>query len=139
MTKERAMTPSLPGFDTFPLHAGQKPDSDTGARATPICQSASFVFPDTDSASGLFNIERAGHIHSRLSNPTNAVLEERVAALESGVGAIACASRQAAIHLYIYTSCGRYIVFVRRSYRGIPVHLWGCVQSPQVHASSLRG
>ena len=74
------------GFDTLSLHAGQRPDPATGARATPIYQSAAFVFPDTDFAAGLFNIERAGHVYSRLSNPTNAVLEERVAALEGGVG-----------------------------------------------------
>ena len=74
--------PRKTGFDTLTLHAGQSPDPTTGARATPIYQSASFVFPDTDFAAGLFNIERAGHVYSRLSNPTNAVLEERMAALD---------------------------------------------------------
>src|SRR5262249_45193472 len=93
------------GFDTLSLHAGQRPDPSTGARATPIYQSAAFVFPDTDFAAGLFNIERAGHVYSRLSNPTNAVLEERVTALEGGVGAIATASGQAAMHLAIATLC----------------------------------
>ena len=75
-------SPRPTGFDTLSLHAGQRPDPTTGARATPIYQSASFVFPDSDFAAGLFNIERAGHVYSRLSNPTNAVLEERIAALD---------------------------------------------------------
>ena len=78
-------SPRSTGFDTLSLHAGQHPDPTTGARATPIYQSASFVFPDSDFSAGLFNIERAGHVYSRLSNPTNAVLEERIAALEGGV------------------------------------------------------
>ena len=90
-------------FDTLSLHAGQRPDPSTGSRATPIYQSASFVFRDTDYAAGLFNIERAGHVYSRLSNPTNAVLEERIAALDNGVGGIATASGQAAMHLAIST------------------------------------
>ena len=84
--------PDYPGLDTLALHAGAQPDPATGARATPIYQSASFCFPDSDFAASLFNIERAGHVYSRLSNPTNAVLEERIAALEGGVGAIATAS-----------------------------------------------
>ena len=107
-------------FDTLSLHAGQQPDPATGARATPIYQSASFVFKDTDYAVGLFNIERAGHVYSRLSNPTNAVLEERIAALENGVGAIALASGQAAMHLAITTivSAGEHIVASRSIYGG---------------------
>jgi len=108
------------GFDTLSLHAGQRPDPATGARATPIYQSAAFVFPDTDFAAGLFNIERAGHVYSRLSNPTNAVLEERVAALEGGVGAIATASGQAAMHLAVATLCsaGDHLVASRSIYGG---------------------
>ena len=82
MSKHKGPDPI--GFDTLALHAGQAPDPATGARATPIYQSASFVFPDSDFAAGLFNIERAGHVYSRLSNPTNAVLEERIAALDGG-------------------------------------------------------
>ena len=82
MSKHKGPDPI--GFDTLALHAGQAPDPVTGARATPIYQSASFVFPDSDFAAGLFNIERAGHVYSRLSNPTNAVLEERIAALDGG-------------------------------------------------------
>ena len=107
-------------FDTLSLHAGQQPDPTTGSRATPIYQSASFVFKDTDYAVGLFNIERAGHVYSRLSNPTNAVLEERIATLDNGVGAIATASGQAAIHLAIATlmSAGDHIVASRSLYGG---------------------
>ena len=108
------------GFDTLTVHAGQSPDSATGARAVPIYQSASFVFPDSDFAAGLFNIERAGHVYSRLSNPTNAVLEERMAALDHGVGAIATASGQAAMHLAVATllSAGDHIVSSRSLYGG---------------------
>jgi len=98
--------PDYPKLDTLALHAGAQPDPATGARATPIYQSTSFCFPDSDYAASLFNIERAGHVYSRLSNPTNAVLEERIAALEDGVGAIATASGQAALHLAIMTLMG---------------------------------
>ena len=98
--------PDYPKLDTLALHAGAQPDPSTGARATPIYQSASFCFPDSDYAASLFNIERAGHVYSRLSNPTNAVLEERIAALEDGIGAIATASGQAALHLAIMTLMG---------------------------------
>jgi len=114
-----AKPPTL-NFDTLSLHAGQRPDPTTGARATPIYQTASFVFKDTDEAVGLFNIERAGHVYSRLSNPTNAVLEERIASLDNGVGAIATASGQAALHLGITTivSAGEHVVASRSIYGG---------------------
>jgi O-acetylhomoserine (thiol)-lyase len=107
-------------FDTLSLHAGQQPDPLTGARATPIYLTTSFVFRDCDHAASLFNMERAGHVYSRLSNPTNAVLEERVAALEGGVGAIATASGQAALHLAIVTlmGTGSHIVASRSLYGG---------------------
>src|SRR6059058_2208341 len=107
-------------FDTLTLHAGAVPDPATGARATPIYQTTSFVFPDTDHAAALFNMERAGHVYSRLSNPTCAVLEERIAALEGGVGAIATASGQAALHLAIVTllGAGDHIVASRALYGG---------------------
>lgn len=88
-------------FDTLALHAGQQPDPATGARAVPIYQSTSFVFEDTDHAAALFNLERPGHIYTRISNPTTAVLEERIAALEGGVGAVATASGMAALHLTV--------------------------------------
>ncbi|WP_119418432.1 O-acetylhomoserine aminocarboxypropyltransferase [Desertibaculum subflavum] len=93
-------------FDTISLHGGQQPDPATGARAVPIYQTTSYVFRDTEHAAALFNLERAGHIYSRISNPTVAVLEERVAALEQGVGAVAAASGQAALHLGIATLMG---------------------------------
>ena len=95
-----------PGFDTLALHAGAAPDPATGARAVPIHLTTSFVFESSEHAASLFNMERSGHVYSRLSNPTNAVLEERVAALEGGSGAIATASGQAALHLAIATIAG---------------------------------
>ena len=98
--------PTRARFDTLALHAGQRPDPVTGARAVPIYQTASYVFNDSDHAASLFNMERPGHAYSRLSNPTNAVLEERIAALENGVGAIATASGQAALHLAVATLMG---------------------------------
>ncbi|MDE1554994.1 O-acetylhomoserine aminocarboxypropyltransferase [Comamonas aquatica] len=95
-----------PGFDTLSLHAGAQPDPATGARAVPIHLTTSFVFESSDHAASLFNLERPGHVYSRISNPTNAVLEQRVSALEGGVGAIAVASGQAALHLSIATLMG---------------------------------
>ena len=95
-----------PGFDTLALHAGAAPDPATGARAVPIHLTTSFVFESSEHAASLFNMERSGHVYSRISNPTNAVLEERVAALEGGSGAIATASGQAALHLAIATIAG---------------------------------
>jgi O-acetylhomoserine (thiol)-lyase len=97
---------SDPGFDTLALHAGAGPDPSTGARAVPIHLTTSFVFESSDQAAALFNLERAGHVYSRISNPTTAVLEQRVAALEGGIGAIATASGQAALHLAICTLMG---------------------------------
>ncbi|MFI4952093.1 MAG: O-acetylhomoserine aminocarboxypropyltransferase [Burkholderiales bacterium] len=112
--------PKTTHFDTLSLHAGSRPDPVTGARATPIYQSTSFVFPDTDHAAALFNMERAGYVYSRIANPTCAVLEERIAALEGGVGAIAVASGQAALHLAIVTllGAGAHIVASRALYGG---------------------
>ena len=98
--------PKIPHADTLAVHAGQSPDPATGARAVPIYQTASFVFRDTDTAAALFNMEQPGHVYSRLSNPTVAAFEERVAALEGGAGAIATASGQAALHLAIATLMG---------------------------------
>ena len=88
------------------LHAGTHPDPVTGSRAVPIHLTTSFVFESSDHAASLFNLERPGHVYSRISNPTNAVLEQRVSALEGGVGAIAVASGQAALHLSIATLMG---------------------------------
>lgn len=98
--------PKPPAFETNALHAGQHPDPVTGARAVPIYQTTSYVFQDADQAAALFNLEQAGHIYSRISNPTTAVLEERLAALEGGVGAVATASGMAALHLAIATLLG---------------------------------
>ena len=97
---------SDPGFDTLALHAGAAPDPTTGARTVPIHLSTSFVFESSDHAAALFNLERAGHVYSRISNPTNAVLEQRIAALEGGIGALSVASGQAALHLCIATLMG---------------------------------
>ena len=94
-----------PSFDTLALHAGATPDA-TGARAVPIHLTTSFVFESSDHAASLFNLERAGHVYSRISNPTNAVLEQRVSALEGGIGAITTASGQAALHLSVATLMG---------------------------------
>ena len=112
--------PTRTRFDTLALHAGQVPDPRTGARAVPIYQTASYVFRDSEHAASLFNMERPGHAYSRLSNPTVSVLEERVAALEEGVGGIATASGQAALHLAIATlmDAGSHIVSSSAIYGG---------------------
>src|ERR1700726_996630 len=84
------------GFDTLSVHAGQRPDPATGARAVPIYQTTSFVFDDTDHAAQLFALQRFGNIYTRIMNPTTAAFEERIAALEGGTGAVATASGIAA-------------------------------------------
>ena len=86
----------IPGFSTLSIHAGAKPDPTTGARATPIYQTTSFVFDDVDHAAALFGLQTFGNIYTRIGNPTNAVLEERVAALEGGTAGLAVASGHAA-------------------------------------------
>lgn len=112
--------PKPPAFETMSLHAGQHPDPVTGARAVPIYQTTSYVFQDTGHAAALFNLERAGNIYTRISNPTTSVLEERIAALENGVGAVATASGMAAMHLAIATlaSAGDHIVASASLYGG---------------------
>jgi len=112
--------PKPPAFETLSLHAGQHPDPVTGARAVPIYQTTSYVFQDADHAASLFNLERAGHIYTRISNPTTAVLEERLAALEGGVGAVCTASGMAAMHLAIATllNAGDHIVASASLYGG---------------------
>src|SRR5438552_4363442 len=114
------VAPKPPAFDTLSLHAVQQPDPATGARAVPIYQTTSFVFQDTDHAAALFNLERAGNIYTRISNPTIAVLEERLAALENGVGAVCTASGMAALHLAIATllDAGDHIVASASLYGG---------------------
>ncbi len=112
--------PKPPSFETLSLHAGHHPDPETGARAVPIYQTTSYVFASADHAAALFNLERAGHIYTRISNPTTAVLEERLAALEGGVGAVCTASGMAALHLAIATllSAGDHIVASASLYGG---------------------
>ncbi|HEY0328203.1 MAG TPA: O-acetylhomoserine aminocarboxypropyltransferase [Rhodopseudomonas sp.] len=112
--------PKPPGFETLSLHAGQRPDPLTGSRAVPIYQTTSYVFQDADHAAALFNLERPGHIYTRISNPTTAVLEERLAALEAGVGAVCTASGMAALHLAIATllNAGDHIVASSSLYGG---------------------
>lgn len=112
--------PRYLGFDTLSLHAGQRPDPVHGSRAAPIYQSTSFVFQDTTRAAGLFELARAGYVYSRISNPTVSVLEERLAMLEGGVGAVATASGMAAIHLAVSSlvETGAHIVASRGLYGG---------------------
>jgi O-acetylhomoserine (thiol)-lyase len=97
------MTDRVPGFSTLAIHAGAQPDPATGARATPIYQTTSFVFDDVDHAASLFGLQAFGNIYTRIGNPTCAVLEERVAALEGGTAALAVASGHAAEHLVFHT------------------------------------
>ena len=91
------------GFDTLAVHAGQRPDPVTGSRAVPIYQTGAYVFEDTDHAANLFALQRFGNVYSRIMNPTVAVFEERIAALENGIGAVATSSGQAAQHLALFT------------------------------------
>src|ERR1700751_3427541 len=112
--------PKPPAFETLSLHAGQHPAPLPGGAAGPIYQTTSYVFDDADPAAPLFTLERAGHIYTRISNPTTAVLEERLAALEAGVGAICTASGMAAFHLAIATllNAGDHIVASASLYGG---------------------
>jgi O-acetylhomoserine (thiol)-lyase len=88
--------PSQWGFETRQVHAGQQPDTATGARALPIYQTTSFVFDDTAHAENLFALREFGNIYTRIMNPTQDAVEQRIAALEGGVGALLVASGQAA-------------------------------------------
>jgi len=108
------------GFNTLAVHAGAQPDPATGARATPIYQTTAFVFEDADQAAALFNLQVFGNIYSRIMNPTNAVLEERVAALENGRAALSCGSGHAAQLLALHTLMGPgdNIVAARQLYGG---------------------
>ena len=102
------MDPKLFKFNTLSLHAGQRPDAETGSRAVPIYQTTSYVFQESDHAAALFNLEQSGHIYSRISNPTVAVLEERIGALEGGTVAVPTASVQIALFATIMTLMGQY-------------------------------
>ncbi|CAN5391285.1 O-acetylhomoserine aminocarboxypropyltransferase [soil metagenome] len=114
------MTERLPGFSTLSIHAGAQPDPTTGARATPIYQTTSFVFNDADHAASLFGLQSFGNIYTRIGNPTNAVLEERVAALEGGTAAVAVASGHAAqvVTFHALLQPGDEFIAARRLYGG---------------------
>ncbi len=113
------------GFETLQIHAGAKPDPATGARQTPIYQSTAFVFRDADHAAALFNLQEVGYIYSRLTNPTVAVLQERIATLEGGVGAVCCSSGHAAqiMALFPLMEPGRNVVASTRLYGGTVTQL----------------
>ncbi|MCD1626508.1 MAG: O-acetylhomoserine aminocarboxypropyltransferase/cysteine synthase family protein [Paracoccaceae bacterium] len=108
------------GFDTLQVHAGARPDPATGARQTPIYQTTAYVFRDADHAAALFNLQEVGYIYSRLTNPTVAVLQERIATLEGGVGAVCCSSGHAAqiMALFALMAPGRNVVASTRLYGG---------------------
>ena len=108
------------GFDTLQIHAGARPDPATGARQTPIYQTTAYVFRDADHAAALFNLQEVGYIYSRLTNPTVAVLQERIATLEGGVGAVCCSSGHAAqiMALFPLMGPGRNLVASNRLYGG---------------------
>jgi len=108
------------GFDTLQIHAGARPDPATGARQTPIYQTTAYVFRDTDHAAALFNLQEVGYIYSRLTNPTVAVLQERIATLEGGAGAVCCSSGHAAqiMALFPLMSPGMNLIASTRAYGG---------------------
>jgi O-acetylhomoserine (thiol)-lyase len=108
------------GFDTLQIHAGARPDPATGARQTPIYQTTAYVFRDAEHAAALFNLQEVGYIYSRLTNPTVSVLQERIATLEGGVGAVCCSSGHAAqiIALFPLMAPGRNVVVSTRLYGG---------------------
>ncbi|MBK8456707.1 MAG: O-acetylhomoserine aminocarboxypropyltransferase [Phyllobacteriaceae bacterium] len=114
------MSDRAPGFNTLAIHAGAKPDPATGARATPIYQTTAYVFDDVDHAASLFGLKAFGNIYTRIMNPTQAVLEERVAALEGGTAALATASGHAAQLLIFHTimQAGENFVAARKLYGG---------------------
>ena len=114
------MTDRLPGFSTLAVHAGAQPDPTTGARVTPIYQTTSFVFNDADHAASLFGLQAFGNIYTRIGNPTNAVLEERVAALEGGTAGLAVASGHAAqvLVMHVLMTPGDELVASKKLYGG---------------------
>ena len=125
--------PRPPAFETLSLHAGQHPDPTTGARAVPIYQTTSFVFEDADHAAALFNFERVGHLYSRISNPTVAVLEERLAALEKW--------RRRRVYGEWHgghASRHRHFARRRRSYRRFGLALWWFDQPSRPYIAALR-
>ena len=127
------MTERIPGFNTLAIHAGAQPDPTTGARVTPIYQTTSFVFDDVDHAASLFALQTFGNIYSRVGNPTNAVLEERVAALEGGTAGLAVASGHAAQVIVMHSpdAAGRGIRCLQKA-------LWRLDQSVQSRVQEFR-
>ena len=119
------MTDQAFGFDTLQVHAGARPDPTTGARQTPIYQTTAYVFRDAEHAAALFNLQEVGYIYSRLTNPTVAVLQERVATLEGGVGAVGCSSGHAAqiMSLFPLMRPGDNIISSNRLYGGTVTQL----------------
>lgn len=144
--------PDLYRLETLSLHAGQRSDPTTGARAVPIYQTTSYSFESVDQAAALFNLEEPGHLYSRISNPTVAVLEERLAALEGGAAAVCTASGQAALFLAVSTlmGSGGHIVASRNIYGGshnmlnVTLPRFGITttfvdpRSPQAFAAAIR-
>jgi O-acetylhomoserine (thiol)-lyase len=127
---------SEPGFETRTLHAGQEPDPTTGARAPPLYQTTSYVFDDADDAAQQFALEKEGYIYSRLMNPTVATLQERLASLESGIGAAATASGMAALDLatFLLASAGDNIVTASSLYGGTYTYFTHTVERRGVSA-----
>jgi O-acetylhomoserine (thiol)-lyase len=121
------------GFDTDSIHAAQEPDPATGARAPPIYQTTSYAFDDAEHAASLFALEEAGNIYSRIMNPTNAMLEERLATLEGGVAGLATASGMAALDLatFVLASAGDNVVTASSLYGGTYTYF--------THTASRRG
>ena len=118
--KKKGTDPKTYKFDTLSLHAGYQPHKNAGSRQVPIYQTTSYLFDDVDHAAALFNLERGGHIYSRISNPTVGVLEERVASLEGGTAALATSSGMSAIFLTVMTLCeaGDHLVVSSQLYGG---------------------
>ena len=118
--KKKELKPNTYKFDTLSLHAGYQPHKNAGSRQVPIYQTTSYLFDDVDHAAALFNLERGGHIYSRISNPTVGVLEERVASLEGGTAALATSSGMSAIFLTVMTLCeaGDHLVVSSQLYGG---------------------
>src|SRR5690606_6117041 len=114
------MSQRTPGFDTLAIHAGARPDPATGARATPIYQTTSFVFDSADHAASRFGLQAFGNIYTRIMNPTQAVLEEKLAALEGGTAALATASGHAAQLIVFHTLMrpGDNFIAARKLYGG---------------------
>src|SRR4051812_25192649 len=134
--QEFRMNDRLPGFSTLAVHAGAQPDPTTGARVTPIYQTTSFVFNDADHAASLFGLQAFGNIYTRITNPTTAVLEERVAALEGGTAATAVASGHAAqvVALQQLLIPGDEFVAARKLYGGGSSH----VRPPRQSRAQVR-